>query len=583
MRAAISLLFDNASHPHGARLAFEHPLREIRADTPKAVDDAFAALDDAIAAGHWVAGYLSYELGAGLEPKLAGLVRADAGPLIRMFVFDRPRRAALPVARETAQATVHDAQSHWPAYQDAFAQAQRYILDGDIYQVNLTFPLAVTVAGDTHDLYARLRTEAKAGASALLNLGDETILSFSPETFFVRRGSQITARPMKGTAARGLTAAQDLQAKRALRADPKERAENLMIVDLLRNDLSRIATPGSVHVTDLFTVETFPRLHTMTSGVAATLCPEVTLSEILRALYPCGSITGAPKIRAMEIIHSLERAPRGPYCGAIGFAGPDFAAFNVAIRTLTLRDGRGTFPVGSGVVADSHVTREFQECLLKARFLNQSTAAPSLIETVGWTRAGGAMLAAEHDERLADSAAYFGYPLSPIVVAAAAAQAAQDADADHVRVRLVLRPDGGVSASGTALPPPVDNPVWRYAIANARIQSRDPARHHKTTDRAIYDDALADARARGLDEVIFLNERDEVAEGAISTIFLDLAGTIMTPPLTSGALNGCLRRAAFDLWPELCERVVTREMLAQADSVWFGNSVRGFVRGVLAG
>jgi para-aminobenzoate synthetase/4-amino-4-deoxychorismate lyase len=577
MPPPISLLFDNAAGPGGAQVYFTDPVREIRADEPSAALGALHAADAAIAKGQWVAGYLSYELGAVLEPRLAPLFRADGGPLVRLFVFDGPR-AAPPFAPAHGAAHVRADDAKWPRYAEAFARAHQYILDGDIYQVNLTFPLAVSIEGDAAGVYAAVRREARAGASAFLQFGDEDILSFSPETFFTVRGGTIATRPMKGTAARGLTAAQDLAAKRALRADPKERAENLMIVDLLRNDLARIAKPGSVRVTDLFTVETFPRLHTMTSGVAATMQDGVALSGIVRALFPCGSVTGAPKIRAMEIIRELESHARGPYCGAIGFAGPGFAAFNVPIRTLVLRGGRGVLPVGSGIVADSRAETEYRECLLKAQFLSRRTPEFGLIETIGWSREFGLALEQEHAARLAASAEYFGFALSSFSVAAALEIAAADVDgAAHERLRVEVQRDGGVRFSGQAIAATEPDTVWRYQIADERIQSGDPFRHHKTTVRGVYDRALADAKARGLDEALFLNERDEVAEGAISNVFLVLDGAIVTPPLSSGALNGCLRQVAVEMGVE--ERSVTRADLARADSVWFGNSVRGFVRG----
>lgn len=575
MAAPVSLLFDNAARTGGARVYFTDPVREIRADRAGDVDSALAQADAAIAGGHWVAGYLSYELGYALEPRLAALMPGKHGPLLRLFVFDRPGEApALPAP--SGSAIVRDAQSAWPQFAHAFARAHKYILDGDIYQVNLTFPLEAEVSGPADGLYARLRRQARAGASAMLRMGDEDILSFSPETFFTVHGDRIAARPMKGTAARGTTAAADLTAKRALRADPKERAENLMIVDLLRNDLSRVAQPGSVRVRDLFTVETFPRLHTMTSGVEARLRRGVTLSGILRALYPCGSITGAPKIRAMEIVQELESYVRGPYCGAIGFAGPGGAAFNVAIRTLTIREGRGVLPVGAGIVADSRADTEFAECLLKARFLTQAAPDFRLIETIGWRPDTGIVLGLEHDARLAGSAAYFGLRPPAMAVAAALAMAAQEADGP-ARLRLEVQADGGVRYTATSLAGPSPE-VWRYSLAGPRIHSGDPFRHHKTTERAIYDDALAHARAQGIDEIVFLNERGEVAEGAISNVFLEIDGVIATPPLSSGALDGCLRRMAVDWGVE--ERVLTLDDLVRADAVWFGNSVRGFVRGV---
>jgi para-aminobenzoate synthetase / 4-amino-4-deoxychorismate lyase len=575
MAATTTFIFDNAARAGGVRLAFRDSVASIRADVAADVPTALAALDAEIARGRWVAGYLAYELGYALEPRLAHLMPPVHRPLIRMFAFDRPSFDA-PIAAAAGRIDTGDAEASWPAYREGFARAHQYILDGDIYQVNLAFPFPLTAQGDPHALYGAIRDRARAGASAFLDFGDEHILSFSPETFFTVRGQTIRTRPMKGTAARGLTFADDLAAKRRLRADPKERAENLMIVDLLRNDLSRIAAPGSVRVSDLFTVETFPRFHAMTSGVEARLRDGVGLSDILRAMFPCGSVTGAPKIRAMEIIRELETSPRGVYCGAIGFAGPGMMAFNVGIRTLTLNGSGGVLNVGSGIVADSRARAEFDECVLKARFLHAVAAQPALLDTALWTD-GGRTLDWLHEARLRESASYFDIPYDPLTAQAVMAAAAARAGAGRHRLRLTVRPDGGMSAEAAAVPAAAAE--WVYAISDKRVSSADWRQHHKTTDRAHYDQALASVRARGVDELIFLNERDEVAEGAISTIFLVLEGATVTPPLKSGALDGVLRRAIFEMSAPVTERIVTLADLDRADEVWFGNSVRGLIRG----
>jgi para-aminobenzoate synthetase/4-amino-4-deoxychorismate lyase len=349
-----------------------------------------------------------------------------------------------------------------------------------------------------------------------------------------------------------------------------------MIVDLLRNDLARVASPGSVRVSDLFTVETFPRFHTMTSGVTAQLRRGVGLSELLRAMFPCGSVTGAPKIRAMEIIRELEPEPRGIYCGSLGFAGPGVMAFNVAIRTLTLKAGAGVLNVGSGIVADSRDRAEFDECVLKARFLHAAAAKPALLDTSLWM-AGGRTLDWLHEARLRESASHLNVTYDPLAAQAVMAAAAERAGAGPLRMRLTVQPDGELAAAAAAAPLAADE--WVYEISETRVVSTDWRQHHKTTDRAHYDQALAAARARGADELVFFNERDEIAEGAISTILLVLDGEIVTPPLSSGALDGVLRRAIFEMGAPVIERIVTRADLDRASEVWFGNSVRGLIRG----
>jgi para-aminobenzoate synthetase component 1 len=365
--------FDHGPLPGGT--LFAAPRMVIRADTAAGVAPALAAIEAARAQGHWVAGCLSYELGHALIPKLAPLMPAGRNhPLILMGVFDRPRPA--PAWPDPA-AVIGPAHPLWSRarYDAAIAKARDYIAAGDCYQVNLTFPMQADVAGDPLALYGALVARQPVGEGAFVDLGGPVVLSRSPELFFAVDGSgRIDTRPMKGTAPRGDDAAQDAGRAAALAASEKDRAENLMIVDLLRNDLSRICLPGSVKVPQLFHVETYATLHQMVSAVTGQLAPGVGFADILRALFPCGSITGAPKIRAIQIIAELEQAPRGIYCGAIGWmdpAGP--MRFSVAIRTPVLdRPDRLLLNVGGGITHDSCAGSEWEEALCKAAFLDLS-------------------------------------------------------------------------------------------------------------------------------------------------------------------------------------------------------------------
>ncbi len=363
------VIFDGGPLPGGS--AFVAPARMIRADTPQEVPAAFAALDEARAQGHWLAGYASYELGYVFSAKLRGLMPARGQmPLMHFGVFDAPRPAP---AFADAAAGLSRPEPLWSRarYDAAFAAVQDYIAAGDIYQANLTFPLRARYTGAPVALYARLRARQKAPFGAFADLGGPVLLSRSPELFFqIDQEGRIETRPMKGTAARGATAAEDAEQIAWLRGSEKNRAENLMIVDLMRNDISRLAQVGSVRVPELFTVETYETLHQMTSRIVARLLPGVTLAEIFAAVFPCGSITGAPKIRAMQIIAELEEKARGPYCGAIGWIAPSGAMqFNVAIRTVICHgDGEARLNVGGGIVYDSNAAEEYAEGLLKARY-----------------------------------------------------------------------------------------------------------------------------------------------------------------------------------------------------------------------
>jgi len=369
------VLFDSGPLGHGT--AFRAPRRIISAMTPEEVPQAFAALEEAQAAGLWLAGYASYELGYLSSAKLRDLLPPKRGlPLLRFGVFDRPQPHAF---EETGEATLSALTPDWSfaQYAAVFQQVQDFITAGDIYQANLTFGMVAEYSGTPAALYARLRHRQTVAHGAFVDLGGPVLLSRSPELFFsLTETGRLTARPMKGTAGRGRDAQEDAGLRAALAASEKNMAENLMIVDLLRNDISRIAEVGSVEVPGLFEIETYETLHQMTSRITAQILPKRGLSEIFDALFPCGSITGAPKIRAMQIIRSLEPAPRDAYCGAVGWIAPSGAMqFNVAIRTATAHaDGRLRLAVGGGVVHDSTAEDEYAEALLKARFASLPAA-----------------------------------------------------------------------------------------------------------------------------------------------------------------------------------------------------------------
>ncbi|PWB93082.1 aminodeoxychorismate synthase component I [Methylosinus sporium] len=362
---------------NGAALLFDEPEKIIRADTAAEVPQAFARMEAATRRGLFLAGYAGYELGYALEAKFAGgPVPQARTPLLLFGAFRAPRqyewRNAASLATETAPVEIALTPAWSLAeYTERFDACREFIYAGDVYQINLTFPMHGRYEGEATALYRALRKRQPVAYGGVVALGEEKIVSLSPEVFFDACEGVIRARPMKGTARRGFLPTEDMARAALLTQDEKSRAENLMIVDLLRNDLSRLSEVGSVRVTDLFTVETYPTLHQMTSGIEAKLRDGVTLADLFAGLFPCGSVTGAPKIRAMEIIRDLECAPRGVYCGSLGLIAPDGAIrFNVAIRTLTLfPDGELVCNVGSAVVADSRAREEYEECLIKAKFL----------------------------------------------------------------------------------------------------------------------------------------------------------------------------------------------------------------------
>ena len=374
----MQIRFDRGPEERAAE--FLRARRLIVAETAAEVPAALEALDAARRDGLWLAGYASYELGYALEPRLLHRLEDKRRlPLLCFGVFDGPETAA-PLVEGVCD--IGPITPRWDEYRytRAFAQVHDLIGAGDIYQANLTFPLDAEVSGNVEALYAALMARQTVGHGALVRQnGLPDILSRSPELFFrTDAEGRIETRPMKGTQPRSDDATEDARRKAWLALDEKNRAENLMIVDLLRNDISRVAVPGSVHVPELFKVESYATVHQMVSTVAAQLMPEAGLGDILRALFPCGSITGAPKLRAMEIIHDLEAAPRDIYCGSIGWAAPDGRSeFNVAIRTLMVENGQATLNVGGGVVWDSTAPSEYEEALWKARFATRFLPEPA--------------------------------------------------------------------------------------------------------------------------------------------------------------------------------------------------------------
>ncbi len=518
---------------------------------------------------------LDFELGYLLEPAAApaGRVPPAGRPLARFWRFRR--RIAMDAAAAEAWLATQGAGE--PAgigglsatvdekrHAAAVDRIRDYISTGDCYQVNFTFPLVFSWFGPPVAIYSRLRAAQPVRYGGFVATAGGGVVSLSPELFLEKTGARLVTRPMKGTLARDEPAAR-------LRESPKDRAENLMIVDLLRNDLGRVATSGSVRVDRLFDIEDYPTVWQMVSEISACV-PDATLATILPALFPCGSITGAPKIRAMQIIAELEQAPRGLYTGAFGWIALDGDfRLNVAIRTLELAPDRtGRLGIGSGIVADSTAAAEWRECQLKADFLRAGDPGLRLIETLR-REAGKCPRLSGHLERLRRSAAWFGFAFDE----AALRQRLEGLPASGTwRVRLTLDKAGAIEVQAFPLADEAAGPrLARLAVET--IDSRDPLRRHKTTARPLYDAAL-----RGLDadspvfDVVFRNERGEVAEGARSNVFVERGGQLLTPPLESGALPGVLRA-------ELLASGRAREaVLRPADleqGFLLGNALRGLI------
>ena len=547
----------------------------------------FDVFEAASARNEWVALAADYALGACFEPALDSL--SLGRPTLRGRVFGRAqsldasavdaflamRLASVPeherIAGVAELAPTLDASAH----ASRVGQIRRWIADGDCYQINLTFPLGFRLYGQPLALYARLRARQPVRYGAFISTPEETLLSFSPELFFERHGSRVVTRPMKGTAKRGTTPDADAAQRSALLASEKERAENIMIVDLLRNDLGRLAHPGKVQVESLCEAEAYPTLWQMVSTISAEL-PGVGLFDLFRALFPCGSITGAPKIRAMQRIAELEVSSRGLYTGALGWLAPGGdCRFNVAIRTLELEsDGRGRLGIGGGIVIDSDPASEYAECLLKARFLTAFDPGFELIETMRLEN-GDYPLLALHMERLEASARALGFVCDASEIAVALAVQAAAHGEGVFRVRLTLAHGGRFLVA--VAPLPENNSSWMVVLANEALNADDYLLRHKTTARSRYDRALAPlADSPEVFDAIFFNTRGEVCEGARSTVFVERDGVLLTPPLACGLLPGVKRRQLLESGRAV-ERVLIREDLLGASRLYVANALRGLI------
>jgi len=571
------VLLDDARAGGHARL-YRDPVEIVVAHHAEEIAPALGRLRAAAAEGLDAAGWLAYEAGAALEP--AAPARAIEGPLLWFGLF----RGHQQLPADGVSTLLPDPAGAWAgaprpridrsAYDAALARVLSYIEAGDIYQANLTFRAEVPFAGHPAALYALLRARAVAGHGALVATGDQWLLSLSPELFFTLENGILTARPMKGTTRRDADPASDTALATGLREDPKQRAENLMIVDLMRNDLGRVARPGSVAVPRLFHVETYPTVHQMTSTVTARLADGLGAVDALAALFPCGSVTGAPKIRAMQVIAEVEPDARGVYTGSIGRIDADGSAeFNVAIRTLAIAaPGRAMLGLGSGVVADSKAGSEWTECLDKGRFVTAGERSFDLIETMRFDPEDGILLLERHLERIRASAETFGFPFDRHVVRNEL-QAATFRLRDAAKVRLLLGPSGAVAIGIAPLPDTPPGPI-KVRIVPHLVPAQDFRLAHKTTRRAVYD---APRRAAGTWEVVFTDADGCCTEGSFTSLFVERDGVLVTPPLARGLLPGVLRAELL-----ATGRAVEGDLRPEdlGSGFFLGNALRGLVAAV---
>ena len=563
----------------GARI-YEQPAEEIAAYSIEDVHPALEKVRAAVAGGRHAAGFMAYDAAYALEPKLWSLARHGDGPLLWFGLFDRYRivDAAEAVGNGAGGRTSRPRpRITRDQYLSAAANVREHLFAGDFYQANLTFGCDVAVLGNPLAAYASLRNRSQAGWAGLVRHSAGWLLSLSPEQFFTVRGRTIEAKPMKGTAPRRDDPAEDRREVAKLESDPKQRAENMMIVDLLRNDLARVAEPGTVEVPDLFRVESFPTVHQMVSRVTAKLRKNVDPVTILETLFPCGSITGAPKLAAIEALRHLEPEPRGAYTGTMGWIDPGGdASFNVLIRTLELQDGHhvARLGLGSGLVVDSVLEDEWAECLLKGEFVAPDRDEFDLIETMRFDPQAGVVDLDRHLDRMRSAADDLDFQFDRHA-ARNELQAATFRHKGPAMVRLLLSPKGSMAIEVKPIPETPHGPVG-VAVRPLPVDPSDYRLRYKTTAKDVLKQVRRDA---GTFEAIFTDPEGRLTEGSYTNIFVERDGKLVTPPLERGLLPGLLRQRLIDEG-QAEEGDLRVEDLSEGFLI--GNMVRGLMKARLA-
>jgi len=547
------------------------------------LDLFFKRLEDYSKGGYWLAGYFSYEFGYFLEGAHRLLRVKNRALLAWIGVCKKPKeisnkkKAGQKRPCFSLDKLSYEIKNIRPnisqrEYAEKIKKIKYYLEQGLTYQVNFTFKERFDFKGDVVNLYSDLRKSQPTPYSALINTNTDKILSLSPELFFRIDKNKIIARPMKGTIKRGETEKEDFQSKTDLKKSKKVRAENLMIVDLLRNDLGRISK--LVWAPKLFDIEKHPTLYQMTSTIEGKLKKNLSLKEVFSSLFPCGSVTGAPKIKTIQIIKKLEKEPRGIYTGAIGYISPKGkSCFSVAIRTVQIKKNKGELGIGGGIVYDSKAKAEYEEALLKAKFFRDGLEKVGLVESILWDKNKGYFLLDLHLKRVEKSAKSFSYPYKEKEIKRKLKEAALN-EKRNLKIRLVLDAEGSINIKKEPIKES-KTPI-KIRISERRINSKDKLLYHKTTKRAFYDRERKKGLVKGYFETIFLNERGQLTEGTISNIFVLKDKRLYTPPVKSGLLPGVLREH-FIKEGKAKEKILYLKDLKGADKVYVGNSVRGLL------
>ncbi|WP_058306796.1 aminodeoxychorismate synthase component I [Gracilibacillus massiliensis] len=557
----------------GMESTFTNPIEIITATEIDRVPEAFVKIENALQKGYYLAGYVSYEAAPAFDDSYK--VRAESSlPLLWFGVFKEKliypikKKEALPYSIYRWKNTMSNGR-----YNQMIEKIKSLIGQGITYQVNFTTRLKAEFEGDSYSFYKQLLKNQSASYSAYFDLEDFQILSVSPELFFQVDKGKITTKPMKGTIKRGKTLASDVELKEQLKNSKKDQAENVMIVDLLRNDLGRIAKPGTVHVESLFDIETYPTVHQMTSTITAEL-EKNSVFDWFKALFPCGSITGAPKVETMKYIAELEDTPRDVYCGAIGFITPERqATFNVPIRTVVIKDGVATYGTGGGITWESTSTAEYQELMQKAAVLHQQRQDFSLLESIKLEN-GHYPLLSYHFSRLKQSADYFQISINFDHLKEQLENVAKENSTGLFKVRLLVHTDGNFEVEYQPINK-LSNQI-QVAIAKNPVDKENNFLYHKTTNRLLYQAFDQDMPDEAMTTLLW-NEDGFITEFTIGNIVLEKNGTYYTPPITDGLLAGTYREKLLNEG-NLIEKRIRLTDIKNFDQIWFINSVRGWLK-----